>query len=184
VPFYIYEKSVKGNKVYFRQTGKYFSLAGYNILYQLWQKHGKPINKGWHVNSVELVEQWSGGENTYDRYRPVIDYDPKSQWRIGFVEPDDIYVFTHGDAKTGEAWWSPMMWRLKRVFYQTFSSEISVEKRFEIIAQIESFDYSGDDILQFLYLHRDRKGWRFGAAGRTNGAFIETDARQYFKLFF
>ena len=184
MPFYVYERDGDEAKKYFKRTGSHFSFAGKNTIYGLWKKLGKPVNKGWHITAVDLVEQWSGKKESYDCYRLIIDYLPKDRWRIALAEAVDIYVFTYGDPQTCEAWWSPMMWKLKRVFYPKLDSEIGEQQKMSMIEKIETFDYSGDEITQFLYLHGDKRGWIFGAAGRTNGALIEKEAREYFKEFF
>ncbi|MGH7598704.1 MAG: hypothetical protein ACREOI_20305 [bacterium] len=184
MPFYVYQKVDEDGKSFFKRTGKHFSFAGYNLLHKSWQKLGKPINQGWHVSSVDLVEQWSGINGSYDYTRLIIDYDPQSKRRIAFAEALDIYVYTYGDLNTGEAWWSPMMWRMKQVFYRPINSETDEQQKISMTEKIEAFDYSTDDIMQFLYLHGNERRWIFGAAGRTNGTFIEKDSREYFKKFF
>lgn len=184
MPFYVYQKVQEEDSTYFKRTGNHFSFAGHNLIYELWKKLGKPINQGWHITSVDLVEQWSGQKESYEHTRLIIDYNPSAKWRIGLAEALDIYMFTYGDEKTGEIWWSPMMWRLKSVFEKRFEPEIDEHQKMKIIERIETFDYNQDDIIQFLYIHGDKRGWNWGATGRTNGAMIEKDAREYFKRFF
>jgi len=50
-------------------TGEKFSLAGYNLIYRLWEKRGKPTEQGWHVSANDLIKQ-----NTKITYRFSSDF--------------------------------------------------------------------------------------------------------------
>ena len=163
-------------------TGEHFRLAGYNLIYQAWKIRGQPLDHGWHVSADELIRIDSNGLHTYDTRRMVIDFDPNARWRIGLIELLDVYAYTWGNG-SGEASWTPLMLRLRDVFYEEYDPEITNHQRNEIMQQLpEPNDDS--DFVEFLYLKGCDGSWNWGMNGRTNAAFLQGEARAYFRQFF
>ena len=77
-----------------KNTSQSFSLAGYNLIYQLWELKGKPTDQGWHVSADELIKKYSNEKDSHSTAALVIDFDPSSKWRIGIIELLDIYIYT------------------------------------------------------------------------------------------
>jgi hypothetical protein len=75
------------------------------------------------------------------------------------------------------------MLEARSVFYREFAREITLEDKEHLIGEFIGPDY-GPPFVEFLYLNGDRKGWNWGANGRTNAPFIEGGAREYFRRFF
>ncbi len=76
--FLIFERVIENGSPILRPTGESFSLAGYNLIYQAWEKHGRPIDQGWHVTADELIQLQSKEQYAHDVRRLVIDFDPKA----------------------------------------------------------------------------------------------------------
>src|SRR5205085_6938302 len=93
--FLLYERVIQNGTSILRPTGQNFRLAGYNLIFQAWQKRGKPINKGWHVSADELIALHTSGAENYQTRRLIIDFHPRSVRRIGFIELLDIYAYTY-----------------------------------------------------------------------------------------
>ncbi len=180
--FLIFEEVAFGNSSVLRPTGQFFKLAGYNLLYKSWVRLGKPLNRGWHVSRAELIQEFYGGINEVPNgVRFVIDFHPTSKGRVGLVEPVDVYAYTYG--KDDKAIWTPLMLRLKDVFYEEYESALTEENRAEILARIPT-DFEGAEAIEFLYLNGDSGGWNWGRNGMTNAVFLHDEARDYFRPFF
>ena len=164
-------------------SGEKFSLAGYNLIYSLWEQRGKPTDTGWHVSADELIKANSNGDDTHLTGALIIDFDPQSRWRIALIEILDIYIYTYSGAFKDEASWSPMMLRFKDVMYEEFESEIQVDFKQKRIKTVQPNDDAGD-FVEFLYLNGTDKGWNWGRNGMTNAAFIQSPARDYFRKYF
>ena|SRR3990170_8697963 len=176
--FLIYKKD-NGKLV---ATEEAYSLAGYNLIFQLWEDRGKPTDQGWHVSADDLIRARTGGQESWDSRSLLIDFNPNSKWRIGLVELLDIYIYTYR-VKQGEASWSPMMLRLRDVLYEESDKEISKEEKRNKIAVIDD-PQKDEDFVEFLYLNGTDKGWNWGVNGKTNAAFIHGSAREYFRQYF
>ena len=116
-------------------TGEHFSLAGYNLIYKAWKKRGQPLDQGWHVSADELIRIDSNGLQTYDTRRMVIDFSPNARWSIGLIELLDVYAYTWGYG-SGKAAWTPLMLRLRDVFYEEYYSKITDQQKNEIMQQL------------------------------------------------
>ena len=171
----------KGSVV-LRPTGESFCLAGYNLIYQAWEKCGQPLDQGWHMSADDLIRIHSNGLQTYDTRRMVIDFHPKARWRIGLIELLDVYAYTWGN-DSGKAAWTPLMMRLRDVHYEEYDHEITDQKKSEIMQQLRERD-DAPDFVEFLYLNGSKKGWTWGMNGMTNAAFLKGEARAYFRQFF
>ena len=181
--FYLYGRVTQNGKEHFRRVRK-VKLAGYNSIYNLWKRNKKPINRGWHISADDLIKELTKDKGNKDSHRVIIDFDPNSTWRIGLVEIVDIYVYTSGDPKQGKVWWSPIMMRLRDVYYEEFTSKVSKDR---IEDRKKAFDVTrtkNDDIFEFVYLQGDDNGWNWGRVGQVNATFIHKEARGYFKKFF
>lgn len=173
------EKEGKRNLCYSRNK---FSLAGYNLIYQAWEKQGKPLNIGWHVSQDELLWIHSGDQHDSSTRRLVIDYDPNSTKHIGLVELLDIYAFTWSD--NGRAAWTPLMLHLRDVLDEKYEQPFESSMKDAVLAELPEPDSAANKSVEFLYLNGDDKGWRWGMNGMTNAAFLDGAARKYFKQFF
>ena len=183
--FYLYKRVLQNGEEYFERVKK-VKLAGYNSIYNLWKKNNKPINKGWHISANDLIKELTKDKGDENSYRVIIDFDPNSTWRIGLIEIRDIYVYTIGDSKEGKVWvkWSPIMMRLRDVYYEEFTSAVPKEQLEDRKKAFNVIRINNDDIFEFVYLQGDDNGWNWGRVGQVNATFIHKEARSYFKNFF
>ncbi len=177
--FLIYKKN--GNKLI--KTGENFSLAGYNLIYRIWEKRGKPTDKGWNISADDLIKEYTGLKGSYQTHRMLIDFHPNARWRIGIIELLNIYIYTYSGTTKDEAGWSPIMLRLRDVIYEEFDSEIEKHEKDTRIQEIIDPN-NEEDFIEFLYLNGSDKGWNWGMNGMTNAAFIHGPARDYFRQYF
>ena len=165
------------------QTGEYFRLAGYNLIYHLWEKRGKPTSQGWHMSADDIIREYTKNKGNIQTKALLIDFHPNARSRIGIIELMDIYAYTYSGATEKEAGWTPMMLRLRDVLYEEYDKEISdIEKEEKI--KILNEPSSEDDFGEFLYLNGPDKGWNWGRNGMTNAAFIYGPAREFFRKYF
>jgi|GEM_PF-1251189 len=181
--FLIYKRSTQNGKDILEATGKYFRLGGYNLVHEAWEKRGKPTNQGWHINANELIQLYSDGKDNYDSMRLIIDFDPNADWRVGLIELLDIYVYTYEGEAKDKAGWNPMMLKLRDIMYEEFDKPITKEEKNNLISKITMESYA-DGFVEFLYLKGDKYSWNWGRNGSTNAAFIQGEARKYFKTYF
>jgi len=177
--FLIY-KNQNGNLI---ETGKTFSLAGYNLIYQQWEKNGKPTDQGWHASVNDLIKIHTGEKESHKTLRFLIDFHPSAKWRIGIIELLDAYIYTYAGANRNEASWSPMMLRFRDIYYEEFEKEITQKEKERIMKKINDPEAS-EDFVEFLYLNGSKSGWNWGMNGMTNAAFLQGPARDYFRKFF
>ena len=176
--FLVFEQFEAEGKQALRPTGDQFKLAGKNLLHSAWKKRGSPLNKGWHVTRDDLLDLHFGANARPDGARLVIDFHPGAKKRIGLIEPLDVYAFTFG--YNGRATWTPLMLRMQDIYYE---ESLTPERRAEIMSRIP-LDFAGQEAIEFLYLNGDDKSWNWGRNGMTNAAFLQGDARDYFRQFF
>lgn len=177
---FLYYKRSNGEINY---SGETFSLAGYNLIYKLWKQRGKPTDKGWHVSADDLIKEYSHGNSSHATGALIIDFDPKSKWRIGLIELLDVYIYTYSASANDESSWSPMMLRFRDVLYREFDSEINEQQKRDYLSLITDPEHI-DDFVEFLYLNGSDKGWNWGRNGMTNAAFLQNSARDYFRNYF
>jgi len=186
--FLIFERDVKDGHPIIRPTGETFSLAGYNLIYKIWRQKGCPIDTGWHVTADELIRLETNNAHSNANRRLVIDFDPRSTWRIGLVELLDIYAFTWGGGMNdpSEPAWTPMMLRMRDVHYREFEppTTITPSQKQSMIENLPESSFGSSDFMEFLYLNGPRNGWNWGRNGMTNSAFLQGAARDYFRRFF
>jgi len=144
-----------------------FHRAGYHLFYRAWQGLGSPVDSGWHVSADELIKLHTNGVESAATRALLIDFDPKAQWRIGIIELLDIYIYTYGYGKE-EPNWSPMMLRLRDIFYEEYDPKFDQTKKDAILANLPDPPNS-NDFVEFLYLNGP---WGWGKNGMTNAAFI------------
>ena len=164
-------------------TGQSFNLAGYNLIYQLWVLKGKPTDQGWHVSADDLIKEYSNEKDSHSSAALIIDFDPKSIWRIGIIELLDIYIFTYSGPSKEEAGWSPMMLRFRDVMYEEYDCEIKETEKMKILCEIND-PRTDEDFIEFLYLNGSDRGWNWGMNGMANAAFLQGPARDYFRKYF
>ncbi len=180
--FLVFEEFEDGGTPALRPTGQTFSLAGYNLLYRAWERLGRPIDRGWHVSRTELLDLHFGSGVHPPDARLIIDFHPSATGRIGLVEPMDIYAWTFG-TETGQVAWTPLMLRLRDVFYEEYEDALTPDARRTALERIPT-DWPASESVEFLYLNGDARGWNWGRNGMTNAAFIHGGARGYFRKFF
>jgi hypothetical protein len=137
------------------------------------------------VDADELIRLRLGDEHSREIRGLVIDFDPKARRRIGLVELLDIYAYTFGGTQAygGEASWTPLLLRLRDLFYEEYSGEISAEEKRQKLASIPE-PVDPVESVEFLYLNGTSQGWNWGKNGMTNAAFIQGAARDYFRQYF
>ena len=172
-----------------RPTGNNFCLAGYNLIYRAWQRQGEPLDTGWHVSRDALIRIHSDGDHDSTLRRLVIDFDPRATRRIGLIELLDVYAYTWSDGN-GRPAWTPLMLRLRDVFYQEYNQPLNGLQRDGILARLPEPPeprLGADDFVEFLYLTGYASNgcrWNWGRNGMTNAAFLHGAARDYFRQFF
>ena len=181
--FLVFEQVVGEDGVeVLKPTGHHFKLAGSdNLLKRAWLRRGKPFNQGWHVTQTELVDLHFGSSERPRLPRLLFDFHPSAKGRIGIVEPKDIYAYTC--AEDGEVAWTPLMLRVVDVFYKLYDTPLTDESRNDIVSRIP-LDYPPKEAVEFLYLQGDNGNWNWGRTGGVNAAFIQNEARDYFRQFF
>lgn len=180
--FLLYKKVMKDGVKCYQTELRSFSLAGYNLIYNLWVKNNKPIKQGWSITANDLLALIDE-TFTSDSHALVIDFHPSADYRIGLIEIDRIHLYTYGDKEKDFVYWTPMMLELKSLYYDEYDEPISKEEKGELIDCFES-PATQTRIVEFLYLNGTENGWNWGKNGMTNAAFIEEDSREYFKRFF
>jgi len=179
MPAYLYQRKMSGGKSHFSQI-KYIQLAGRGAIWSAWLNQGKPIDKGWHIPSSELILYALGGMGDVKDREVIIDAAPSLKTTVDLVQLLDIYVFTHGD-KSGTALWSPLLIRVKQVY---FEQNLSPAQKGILTENFEEMSSSGEDILAFLYLHGEERRWNWGRLGQMNGAWLLEKPREFFRQFF
>lgn len=169
-------------------TGRDFQLAGNNIIKKLWEEKGRPLDKGWQITAKDIIRAAPSLSADTDNLHPVSDYHPNADNRIGIVEICDIYLYTFSqDENLQEPEWTPMMLKLRTLYYEKFDTDLSSE---EIAAKKQSiklppnYDTPTDDSWTFTFLYVKGSSWNFGKPGSANGTFIEGGALRYFRPFF
>ena len=179
----VFERVVINGRSVVRPTGDTFSLAGYNLIYQAWQHHGSPLDRGWHITADDLIHLLTNGAYNYSARRLVIDFDPKATWRIGLIELLDVYAYTWSDGN-GEPYWTPMMFRLRDIHYKEYDQPIDHDSKAAILSDLPEPDSDEADFVEFLYLNGPAYGWNWGKNGMTNAVLLHGAARDYFRQYF
>ena len=179
--FLVFERVGTPGSVLIRNTGAEFKLGGRNLLYRAWEKHGRPMNQGWHVSADELIRLHSNSAQSYGTHCLIIDWYPKAPWGIGLIELLDVYAYTYAAEKAGEVSWTPFMLRGRDIY--ELKNVPPSEKR-SILADGIVPNPAETDFVEFLYLQGDAGHWNYGRNGSTNAPFIQSAARDYFRQFF
>lgn len=158
------------------------SLAGHNVIYNQWKKKGEPRNEGWQINSNDLENELQNLVDADYRSLVLIDYDPSGKEEVVLLQVKDIYAYTYASKDTGEVWWTPIMLRMQKVFGRELQNELSDKQRKDLISNFNA-EYQ-EEVIEFLYLQGEKRGWNWGMVGRVNGALIPPEAREYFLPFF
>jgi hypothetical protein len=175
--FRVFKKERSDTGVFYSDTGQEYTLAGYNLLYSLWNKRNKPTNCGWSVTADDLLKEHNEAFSS-GAYALVIDFDPNSQTHIGLVEIEAVHLYTYGGG--GSVYWSPLMLELRELLNdEEFDEPFTPSRKAEILARLD-VPPSRKKIVEFLYL----TGWNWGRTGAVNAAFIFDDARRYFQRVF
>lgn len=180
--FLVFERFTENGKRFVRNSGQKFRLAGYNLLYKAWERKGKPINEGWHVSANELVLIHSEEQHDISSRLLAIHWNPKSKKEIGLVEILDVYGFTWGD-DDNEASWTPLMLRGRNLLHKSYK-KLSDSRKAVILSKLPEPPSDTPDFVEFLYLKGKEHGWIWGMSGMPNAAFLEGEARDYFRRFF
>jgi hypothetical protein len=176
--FMLFKKERSDSGVFYSNAHQGYKLAGYNLLYKLWNKRNKPVECGWSVTADDLLKEHGDGFNS-DDYALVIDFDPNSQECVGLVEIEAIHVYTYGN--DSGAFWSPMMLELRDVYSEEdYDEPITPNQKQDILARFV-LSPNRQKIIEFLYLQGN---WNWGRNGSTNAAFIHDAARKYFQHIF
>jgi hypothetical protein len=181
--FLIYDRKPQSGHDLLIKTQHHFSLAGYQLIYKAWEKQGCPFDSGWKAGADELIQIWSEGAQTYDTTRLLIDFHPSSRDRIGIIELLEVFAYTYKGSGALNAAWTPLMLRLRDVYYLEFKKKISDSTKERLIQRFNKPKY-GQEFVEFLYLQGHKGGWNWGRTGGTNAAFIESPARDYFRNYF
>ena len=179
MPAFLYQRSTTGGKRYLNQV-RQISLAGFGALHSLWSSEGKPIDKGWYITAAGLIVYAIGANGKVGDHEIIIDAAPSVKSLVDLVQVVDIHVYTHGN-DAGGASWSNLMLRVKDVCWE---EGVTPDKKTALTKRFEEPSVYGEDILTFLYLHGDARSWNFGRIGQMNGAWLHSQARDYFRRFF
>lgn len=179
--FLIFEEFESEGENFLRSTGEQFKLAGRNLIYSFWKSIGSPLNCGWHAKSSDLMNIHFAGRSTPPGVRMASDFHPSATNRIGIIEITDVYGYTCGDGEWVE--WTPLMFKMKDICYETFMSSLIVGQKQKILAKIPN-NKGNADFVEFLHLQGSDGAWNFGVIGGANATFIQGPVRDYFKKFF
>lgn len=161
-------------------TGQTFKMAGNNLIKRAWSQLGCPIDKGWQASADYLIRILTDRRESFDTLRMFVDFQPTSRKRLGIIEILDIYAYTFGNTPT-EPRWTPLMLRMRDIFYcENYDPELTDETKKDIMSSFDEPEESMESI-EFLYMNAN---WSWGPNGTTNAAFINGEARNYFRRFF
>lgn len=153
------------------------------LLQNAWSIRQKQ-NEGWEASADELIQIHSNGTETYKTRRLLSDFHPTSTWRIGIIELQHVYAFTYCNER-GTPDWTPFMVKGRDVFYNDNYKDLTPGKRKTILADLPEYSRNGSEFAEFLYVRVNDNGtWVWGRTGMTNAAFLQKDAREYFRPFF
>jgi len=179
--FYLYKHEKVTENIAFEIVDG-VSLAGYNVIYNRWKIKGEPRNEGWQIDSDDLVNELQ--PMVGDAYNPMvlIDYDPSGKGEVVLLQIKDIYAYTYACKDTGEVWWTPIMLRLQKVFGRDLPSALDEKHKRDLISSFNP-EYQ-EEVVEFLYMQGEKKGWIWGRVGMVNAALIPPGAREYFRQYF
>ena len=181
--FLLYKRECENGKAFLSPTGRHFSLAGRQLIYQVWQKRGSKLNEGWEVGANELIQMVTDESQSDETFRLVIDFHPTANWRIGLVELRHVYAYTFS-TDNGVPAWTPLMLKLRDVFYYD-DKPFTPEEKVNLTQKIEEkLEPKPTESIEFLYLNGETASWNWGISGRTNAVFLQEGARDYFRPFF
>lgn len=158
------------------------AMAGYNVIYNQWKKKGEPRNEGWQIESNDLVNELQA--KVGPDYCPaiLIDYDPSGKEEVVLLQVNHIYAYTYACEDTGKVWWTPIMIRMRKVFEKSLPDGVDAKQRKNLISRFDA-EYQ-EEVIEFLYLQGEDRGWNWGMVGRVNAALIPPDARKFFRQYF
>jgi len=178
--FIIYRKENRKDKQFYIHNDESYQLAGWGLIYNLWIKNGKPTNKGWSVSASDLLNEHNE-EYSDETHSLVIDFHPKSTYRIGLIEIEKIHLYTFGENEIAS--WTPMMIELRDVYYKDGYKALRTDEKRKEIGEIE-IQESRPKIVEFLYLNGNNLSWNWGRNGMTNASFLYDESRDYFRKYF
>lgn len=180
--FMVFTKEEKDNLLIYKNMNESYSLAGNNLIYNIWLSKKQPINQGWSISRADLQKAYAGKKS--DNISFLIDFHPSANWRIGILEIDRIHLYTYGDNKNkGYAYWTPAMFVLRDLKYKEYK-RLNKRQKDEIIKEIKVKEKNISSVVEFLYLNGTDMSWNWGKNGMTNAAFLQNESREYFKKFF
>ena len=178
---YLY-KHIQGSENIHYELVDGIALAGYNIIYNQWRKKGEPRNEGWQIDFNDLVSELQ--DKVSPGYRPaiLIDYDPSGKEEAVLLQVNDLYAYTYACKDTGKVWGTPIMLHMQKVFGRSLPEGSNAEQRKDLISRFDA-EYQ-EEVIEFLYLQGEDRGWNWGMVGRVNAALIPPDARKFFRQYF
>ena len=181
--YLMFDRFQENGKKFVRHTGNY-SLAGNKngLLHKAWLLKGRPVDKGWHVCSDELIKIHSGEKQDISTRMLGIDWNPRSSNMIGIIELLDVYAYTHSNGSNGTEW-TPLLLKTRDIFNHK-GRRITENEKENFLKKIEEPTEQEYDSDTFLYLQGDSGSWNWGGVGRNAGVFIDEEARHYFKKYF
>ena len=152
------------------------------LLQGAWVHRKLRPNMGWDISADELIWLHSNGADSYETRRLLRDFDPSARWRIGITEVLHVYAYTWGGDDAPE--WTPFMIR-GRDLVSEYHGNLTASLKKDIIANLPERKEGGSEYVEFLYCDVNKVGnWVWGRAGATGAAFIQEEAREYFKTVF
>ena len=181
MPVFLYERIQKKGGYYLNQQRK-ISLGGKNIIYNLWKMKNRPLNKGWIIKEIDIINACMTNSNTND-YKVIIEGNPSSNDIVEMMWIKNIYLYTFGN--NGQADWTVMMLDLREIFSQSINSNNQQQKNKLTLCFPESVNLSElPKVRTFLYIRGDYAGWLWGMNGQLRAAWINDDARNFFIKYF
>ena len=119
MPAFLYQRIHKNEVEILHQVRK-VPMAGRYLIQSHWELKGRPINQGWHISEMEMVEYAVGEIANPGAYSIIIEGTPSVKTKVYQYELFDIYVYTHGYIETQQnvtiSQWSNLMLKVKKVF--------------------------------------------------------------------
>lgn len=171
-------KSIDGERHWCKD--RELSLAGRNTIWHFW-KNNRTLDDGWEIQHDEIVSSATSDSADLTDYRILVNVLPHREGVVELLLLNEICVFTHSQQGSMEAEWSIYLLKMQQFFVR---QNLTPQEKDELTQCFPDPQEPGPEVVTFLYMHGDDKGWRPGPVNATAGALIYPGAREYYKKHF